>query len=407
MEDKLQGEDHIVEEIVDAESTEQEIVETVQLNLEGAPVEGQAPEEMKEVLLSDVDEETKKLYLEFNSFLKSKADIEHGEGVKAVISSGFDLLDAILGGGFALGALNIIVGLPGSGKSTLAGQVLGNAQRTSDKPILAAYLDSEEAITTARLANLGVRKPKIKPYNDITVEKVFKYLEGLCVFKDQKGIIDVPSVTVWDSIANTLSIKEREAEDINSVIGYRARLLSILVPKYVAKLSVYNICLIAVNQLRDIIQIGNFPAAKELRFMTGSKDMPGGNVVRFNAFQLLEMRIKEVVKPEKYGFEGIVSSVKCVKNKLFPLNIPINLVGSFNRGFSNFWTNYRFLVEQKRLVAGAWNYLMILPEKKFRTADATKLYKTDEAFKKAFDKAASEAIKTEIIDKFTLDIEEE
>jgi len=305
--DDFEGKDTITEETPESEVTDQEAIDSVQLSPEEPPpAEGQTPEEVKEVLLSDVDEETKELYLEFNHFLKTKADLEHGEGIKAVVPSGFDLLDAILGGGFALGALNIIVGMPGSGKSTLAGQVLGNAQKLISNPILAAYLDSEEAITTARLFNLGVKKPRIKPYNDITIEKVFKYVEGLCVFKTQKNIVDIPSIVVWDSIANTLSEKERETDDPNTVIGFRARLLSLLVPKYVSKLTKYNICLIAVNQLRDIIQLGNFPAPKELRFMTGSKDMPGGNVVRFNAFQLLEMRIKESVKPEKYGFEGIV-----------------------------------------------------------------------------------------------------
>jgi len=407
MDDEFEERDVITEEILEPEVTDQEIIDSVKLNPKESP-EDQAPEDLKEVMLSDVDEETKELYLEFNRFLKTSAELEHGEGVKAVVSSGFNLLDAILGGGFALGALNIIVGMPGSGKSTLAGQVLGNAQKLINDPILAAYLDSEEAITTARLANLGVRKPRIKPYNDITIEKVFKYIEGLCVFKEQKGIVDIPSIVIWDSIANTLSVKERETDDPNSVIGFRARLLSLLVPKYVSKLNRYNICLIAVNQLRDIISMGNFPAPKELRFMTGSKDMPGGNVVRFNAFQLLEMRIKESVKPEKYGFEGIVSTVKCVKNKLFPLNIPIELVGSFNTGFSNFWTNYRFLAAQKRIITGAWNYLRTYPEKKFYTKDAAAIYKTNEDFRKAFNEAIEEAIKTEIVDKFTtFEIEEE
>ena len=88
----------------------------------------------------------------------------------------------ILGGGFAIGALNMIVGQPGSGKSMLAMQAIGQAQRQYNGQLLAAFLDSEEASTSIRLENLGVVAPKIKPYNDITVEKVFKFLEGICVF---------------------------------------------------------------------------------------------------------------------------------------------------------------------------------------------------------------------------------
>ena len=62
---------------------------------------------------TEEDEElTKELYGEFSSFLENKADIREDTGVKVTISTGIDLVDAILGGGFAVGALNIIVGQP-------------------------------------------------------------------------------------------------------------------------------------------------------------------------------------------------------------------------------------------------------------------------------------------------------
>ena len=58
-----------------------------------------------------IDEElTKELYGEFASFLENKTDIVEDTGVKLTISTGIDLVDAILGGGFAVGALNIVVG---------------------------------------------------------------------------------------------------------------------------------------------------------------------------------------------------------------------------------------------------------------------------------------------------------
>jgi RecA/RadA recombinase len=353
----------------------------------------------------------KELYSEFASFLENKADIVEDKGRKDTISTGIDLVDAILGGGFAVGALNIIVGQPGSGKSMLAIQTLGQGQRQHAGKLIGGFLDSEEATTKLRLSNLGVRFPQIRPYADITVEKVFKFIEGLCVFKNQKEIIETPSIIVWDSIANTLSQKERETDDPNTVIGYKARLLSILVPKYVAKCAQHNICLLAVNQLRDVINMGMFAPPKDLKFMSATKDMPGGNVLKFNAFQLVEMKVKTAIsltgteKSENYGFEGIIVTVKCVKNKLFPPNVEVPIVGSFTTGFSNFWTNYNFLKQTKRLNAGAWNYLISLPEKKFRTKDAPSLYKSDSEFKNAFDKASTEAIKEEIIDKYNPDVE--
>lgn len=351
------------------------------------------------------EEQAKELYVEFSAYLENKTDIKPDLGVKVTIPTGIDVFDAILGGGFAIGSLNIIVGQPGSGKTMLAIQAMGNGQKVYKGKLITAFLDSEEATTSIRLSNLGVRYPRITPYSDMTVEKVFKFIEGVCLFKQEKKLMDIPSVIIWDSIANTLSQKEREAEDINSVIGYKARMLSILIPKYVAKCAKFNISLIAVNQLRDILQIGQFSLPKELKFMTTGKDMPGGNVLRFNAFQLVELKTKSILLKEKYGFDGILVSAKTVKNKLFSPNVTVNLAGDFRTGFSNFWTSYQFLTETKRLHADPWNFLVSLPDKKFRTKDALTLYNSDSKFKEFFDQAVQEAIKVDIIEKYNMEVE--
>jgi len=393
---------------VQTKETQQDIQveeKTSTTELENIPV---SPEDKNKVesdvkVVEDEDDKVAKdLFNEFRTFLENRAGITEEKKDKLTIPTGIDILDAILGGGFAVGVLNIIVGQPGSGKSMLAMQTMAQGQKMFNGQILCAYLDSEEATTTVRLANLGVRYPKIKPYTDLTVEKVFRFLEALCVFKQEKRITS-PSVLVWDSIANTLTQKEREADDPNSVIGYKARVLSILIPKYVAKCAENNICFLAVNQLRDVLSMGPFTAPRNLKFMTSTKVMPGGNILDFNAFQLVEMKLKSAIAGElasKYGFEGIITKAKCVKNKLFPPNVEVELVGSFVTGFSNFWTNYQFLVETKRLKAGAWNYLVSLPDRKFRTKDAEKMYNDDETFKQAFDLSVKQAIQQDLIEKY-------
>ena len=391
---------------------EKEILASVELTNDEEPISNQVTSEIVDLEAQEMDTEedsqaSMDLYAEFGSFLEKKADIKTDRGVKGTISTGIDVVDAILGGGFAIGALNIIVGQPGSGKTMLAIKSLGQGQVQYKGNLLGAFLDSEEATTQIRLANLGVRYPQIKPYSDITVEKVFKFIEGLCVFKQEKNIVDTPSVVVWDSIANTLSQAEIEADDVNQVIGRKARTLSLLVPKYVAKCAQNNIALIAVNQLRDVLSMGPFGAPKDLKFMSTTKDMPGGTILKYNAFHLIEMKVKTAIAPgatedsAKYGFEGVICKLKCVKNKLFPPNIEVEVVGSFTTGFSNFWTNYNFLKNTKRLNSGAWNYLVSLPDKKFRTKDAPNLYKTDSEFRQAYKDAVQEAIKSEIIDKYS------
>jgi RecA/RadA recombinase len=389
----------LIPEVVDPK----EIIDSISLNIsEDEPIE----EKPKQKKIDDADNKVaKELYEEFSTFLHDKADMSPEVELKKTIPTGIDLLDSVLGGGFAIGALSIIVGQPGSGKSMLAMKALGNAQKYYNGKLIPGYLDSEEATTSIRLSNLGVRYPVIEPYNDITVEKVFKFLEGLCLFKQKNKIVDTPSMVIWDSIANTLSEKERETEDVNQVIGYKARMFSILIPKYVAKCGKHNISVIAINQLRDVIKIGQFAPARDLKFMSASKDMPGGNVLKFNAFHLLEMKVGKLLEQDKYGFDGVIAKVKCVKNKLFPPNIEIELMGSFTTGFSNFWTNYNFLAETKRLSTGAWNYLVSMPDKKFRTKDAKLLYNNDKEFAVKFDEAAKEAIQTEVIDKYNPDID--
>jgi len=379
---------------------EKETLENIQLDSELET--NQVVSEIKEV------SEAETLFSEFSLFLEKKMEIieniEDG-GIKTTTSTGIDLVDAILGGGFAIGALNIIVGQPGSGKTMLAIQAMAQMMNKYAGNIISAFLDSEEATTKIRLKNLGVKYPS-KILNDITVEKVFKFIEGVSLFKQEKGTVDIPSMVIWDSIANTSSQKERETEDINSVIGYKARLLSMLLPKYIAKCAKNNICVIAVNQMREVLNIGQFAPAKDLKFMTQSKDMNGGMALKFNAFHLIEMKVGQVLTQDKYGFDGVKTKIKAVKNKLFQPNIEIEILGSFNSGFSNFWTNYNFLTESKRLNTGAWNYLISKPEKKFRTKDALNLYKTDEEFRMDFDKASKEAIQTDIIDKYSTSCKE-
>jgi len=350
------------------------------------------------------DDEVQKLYSEFSSFVETTTDLKEDTGIKGFIPSNLKLLNAILGGGFALGALNTIIGNPGCGKSMIVMQTLGNAQVHFKRNVMVSFLDSEYSTTTIRLANLGVRYPRIRPFSEagtrrLTVEKFFQFLESMCQHKENNGLIDMPYVVGWDSIANTLTQKEIEATDPKEVVGYRARVYSLLIPKYVAKCSQYNISIISVNQLRDVVNMGRFPKPSDLKFMSQEYTIPGGKALKFNAFHLLEMRQSNMSKKdiEKYGFEGLVSEIMCIKNKLFRPKIPIKVIGDFNTGFSDFWTNYVYLVDNNWIKPGAWNILVNNPTKKFRTKEAEEMYKADEDFRKSYDEAVKAVIDEQII----------
>lgn len=357
----------------------------------------------EDVETTDKDaEQASDLYSDLSSFLGKKMEIIPDTGVKLFLPTGIQTVDAALGGGFPVGAFSMITGNPGSGKTMLAAKVIAASQKALAGKLMAAFLDSEEAMTKKRLAMLGVKNPMLDPYNNLTIEKVFRFIEGLVLFKAARNL-DIPSLVVWDSIANTLSEKEHEVEDVNQTIGYKARLLSAMIPRALAKCAQNSIGIVAINQLRDQLKMGKFAPANDLKFISQDKQIPGGNAIKFNAFHLIEMKVKSVIKPDKYGFDGIISKFKAVKNKEFTPNIELEIVGSFTNGFSNFWTNFRFLRDNKRLDPGPWNKLVCLPEKKFRTKEAHSLYKSDQEFKEAWDESVKETIQTEIIDKYSVE----
>jgi len=384
------------------EETEEQVEENI--DNEESLEESEVSEVFENIKLEDSDEpdeQSDDLFKDFNQFLKKRANIEKEFKIQELIPTGIQVLDTILGGGFPIGPLCVLVGQAGSGKSMLAYQTLAQAQKKY-KNMLCGVLDSEESTTKERLAMLGVTNPQITPYREVTLEKVFKFIEGLCTFKNDRNITETPSMVIWDSIANTISQKELEIEDLNATIGYRSRLMSFLLPKYISKCTKNNVCFLAINQLRENIQIGTVRPVKELRFLSQNKRMFGGATLYFNAFTLVELRIKTILERDKYGFDGISVMAKCVKNKLFSPNIEVELIGSFVSGFSNFWSNFNFLVLNKRIVTGAWNYLLEFPNKKFRTKDVENLYKEDLEFRDGFDRVVNETLKTEIIDKHSI-----
>jgi len=404
---------------LDEPSDDKPIAEPVELKKKKAKKDMPTPSETEQMSEEEIvenaqsvpNDEVNELYDEFMGVLATNDKIVSDQSDKIFCPTGIDALDASLGGGLVIGGLSILVGAPGCGKSMIAMQAMATAQKTLKDCCLTVYIDSEESTTTERLSMLGVNSPKVRPITQLTLEDVFKTIQNLCNFKDKKGLEKAPAIVVWDSIANTLTQKEFEVEDINSAIGYKARFLTHYLPQYIKKCANYNIGLIAVNQLRDVISMGPYSAPRDLKMLSAHKSMPGGNSLKYNAFHLMELKVKSVIDPTKstckFPFDGIEVEAACAKNKAFRPGISTKLIGNFTKGFSNFWTNYSFLTETKRMNVGAWNYLSNLPNEKFRTKDAVTKYKEGGTFKEAFDKEVADAIKIEIVDKYKFDGEDD
>lgn len=337
---------------------------------------------------------------EFDAFLNKKIDVSNDNGGEyEKIPTGIDLLDCLSGGGLPVGQFIQFVGLPGSFKSTLAAQYVGNAQKHFNGKMLCVYYDTEVSMTKKRLAQLGVCNPPLKPYDDITIEQLFQTIEAMCAYKQSKGI-DIPSIIVWDSIANTSTLKERSTDEINQTMGLKQKLLSQLLPRYLPRMVQNSIQLVGINQLRDRLDVGMYGPPPDLKGL-GSFDIPGGKAIKFNCSTLLMLQNRAELKEEQYGFRGYLLEGKFIKNKHFQPQIKFDLIADFSNGIDNFFTNYKLLSENKRLQTGAWNHLVSLPDVRFRTKDAKELYNTNEKFKEAFDKEVKDVLQTVYIDKYS------
>jgi len=303
--------------------------------------------------------------------------------------TGIKVLDMLLGGG--VGLMTLLVGNPGSLKSTLCGNIASNFQKLHPDGLI-TYIDTEHSMSPTRLAQLGLQN--IKPKTNMTVEDVFKIIEAIVLFKEEKNLIDKPSLVIWDSIASTPANAELTAAEPKEVIGMKARIISLMLPKILNLIHKYNIKLLAVNQLRDKISIGQFAPGADLRHLGQDMDMPGGKALKFAATQLLHLKVTQsfddITSP--FGERSTTIQVKTVKNKYFADNFKISILSLATHGFNDTLSSYLLLKDMKLLVAASWSYLKNYPQKKFRLKELLSLYNSDTVFKQAFDSHVKEAI---------------
>ena len=328
----------------------------------------------------------------FASFL-SNNDIESSLTDDIVkIPSGIDLLDSITDGGIPC-KFSMYIGKPGSGKSTLLASFIKSGQKIWGEKFIAVYADSEESMSQKRLKELGCIYP-VHIVNGLTVEKLFKCVEQVCAFKSsQPELMEIPSIIIWDSIANTQTSDMLDSDELSNTDGARrANVLARLIPKYIDKLVKYNIALVAVNQLRQKLNMTGMPAAADMRFMKQDQTLPGGQTVNFNAYQLFEVEQGPSYANDPYGYTMSPVKVRAIKNKASSPNIPITINFNATLGFSNFWTNYEFLKTRKYIDAGASCRLKSYPTKSFRQKQASNIYTEDADFRAAFDADLKNAI---------------
>lgn len=307
-----------------------------------------------------------------------------------IIPTGIDLLDTIAGGGIPVGKLISIAGSPGGGKSTLVCKIASSFQK-SDPQSLVFYVDSEQAMTKDRLIDLGCDPDRTLLLSDmITVEHVEKIVEKIVSIKIKKKMEEVPFVFIWDSESASTTEKQLAVDEPEKLMGFKARLLTYVLPKIAMKCNRYNITPILINQLRDKIALNMYQSDIGGLKGMGDKTITGGNVMKFLPFQLILVRPRENVDADKFGFSGVISEIKFIKNKNYIPHIKIDLVLDYTHGYSDFWTKYRMLHNQKTIKGTLWKTLDNYKDTKFRIKEAESTYNSNEEFKKYFDELYEE-----------------
>lgn len=336
-----------------------------------------------------------------NAFLKTEKDIKFDMQEKPeLLRTGIAPLDTILGGGAIVGGFIQLVGRAGCGKSSLAAKIISEFQKASNGNALALYLDTESSMTKFRLEQLGVNKPSINPINDCYLEDIFKVIDGVIQFKkENKDAQSMPTVIVWDSIANTKTQKEAQAEDPKEVIGWNGRLLSMYLPKIKPALKAYRITIIAINQLRDQIAMSMTPTPAAIKGMKQSETIPGGRALQYNTDQLIYMSDCGNIEEKTCGFDGKEVEMYCIKNKAFPPLVKCKSTFSYLGGYSNFWSMFYTLKEEKKIVAGGAYYSMEGYDNKFFAKKVPELYRNDRNFKNIFDQLIKQHC-TDVVHKY-------
>lgn len=221
-----------------------------------------------------------------------------------VIPTGIIGLDAALGvGGLPLGRIVEIMGPQGSGKSSICISTAAQAQKLGYD---VAYIDVEYALNTEYAEQLGVDINNLFVSQPDSAEKVFEVIEALLEQATNVKVIIV------DSVDAMITQREMEADFGDSNIGIKAKLMSQAMRRLKAKVAKANVCLVFVNQLRDVIGAMGYA---ETTITTGGKALGYYADVRITSKRTGKLKGKGDEASDVVGHKTLL---EVIKNKVAP-----------------------------------------------------------------------------------------
>jgi recombination protein RecA len=203
--------------------------------------------------------------------------------------------------GFPYGRMIELYGRESSGKSTIGYAAISQAQKEKSIPYL---LDTEGAFDISQAERCGVDTDALlydEPKNiDELFKKVYVVLNEVYNVKQSK----TPMLVVWDSVAASSLLEDEKSFDSNA-IAQLARKISPHVNKIMPLVINNPVTFLCINQIR--MNLSGFRV---------TEDTPGGKTIKFYSSVRLEIKKKSDWKSKDGKVIGIVSALRCVKNKI-------------------------------------------------------------------------------------------
>jgi recombination protein RecA len=261
-------------------------------------------------------------------------------------SSGCQMLDLALGGGWPLGRISNVVGDKSTGKTGLAIEACANFYRTFPNGKI-FYREAEAAWDDSYSQALGMPKDKVDFGDEEGNELDFYTVEDL--FEDLEKVLkalpdDTPALYIIDSLDALSDREELEREIDKGTMGARkAKLLSQLFRRLTKRLNKKRTHVMFISQIRDNINSFGF----------GRKtSRSGGHALDFYCSQIAYLTRIKTLKNTKKGVEratGIKIEANIDKNKVGLPYREGTFEIKFGWGIDDFKASLDWLEEIKRL----------------------------------------------------------
>jgi len=266
-----------------------------------------------------------------------KGVVIRGDSVEVydnVLSTGSIGLDMNLGiGGYPMGSVVELYGLPGAGKSTMALHAVAEAQKLG---YTALYVDVEHALDPNYAEQLGVDLTSVLIAQPRTAEEALTIVEKMA----KTGQVQL---VVIDSVAALIPKAELEADVGKDHVARLARIMSEYLKRIVSFVHEVGCLIIFINQIR--MNIGMYQAPTTTS---------GGLALKFYAHVRLDVKAKDKIRDGEEVIGNKVS-VQIIKNKHAPpyRTATFNLI--FGKGIDTYGELLDFAMAQGVVTqSGAW-----------------------------------------------------